>query len=106
MNFHLSCGLSQSAYQGGVLPGQRAPTEHAISLCDHLAKRQGHSSQVAEQSVELRHQHTGGHALAGDVAQHKEELSIGRDQVAVVATAGTERGVRTACVPTTWLWVH
>jgi len=56
--------------------------------------------------VELRHQHTGGHALAGDIAKHKEELPIDGNQVAVVATDGTERGVMIARVPTTCLQVH
>ena len=101
MDFHLPAGLGLSAYQSGVLSSQCALAEDAICLGDHLAERQAHTSQAAEQGVELRHQHGGGHAFTGNVAEHEEELSIGLNQVTVIAANGANRRVMIASLPAT-----
>jgi len=106
MDFHVPAGLGQSAHQSGILPSQRALTEDAISLRDYLAQRQAHTSQATEQCVELRHEHRGGHAFTGDIAEHEEELSIGRDQIAVVAANGADRSVMIVGLPATGPQVH
>src|SRR5215831_6781346 len=106
MDFHFAAGIGLSAYQSGVLPSQRALTENAIGLGDYLAERQVHTSQATEQGVELRHEHRGGHALTGDIAEHEEELPIGRDQIAVIAADRADRSVVIAGLPATGPQVH
>src|SRR5215470_6132844 len=94
------------AHQRGVLTSQGALAEDAIRLSDHLAKWQRHTREAAEQCVEVHHPHGRGYTLARHIAKNKEELSIGGDQIAIVAADGTDRSVMIAGLPVPGAQIH
>jgi hypothetical protein len=100
MDFDFSGGFSLPADQRGVLAGQSAFTEDSVGLDDYLTEREAEADQAPEQGVELRHQHGSCHALAGDISEHEEKLSIVGDQVAIVTTYRAERCVMVTSLPT------
>src|SRR5207237_2227765 len=101
MDLHFAVGSGVPTHKSGILAGQNAFTEDPVGLGHHLAERQRHAGQAAEQSVQLRHQHGGSHPLAGNVTQDEEKLPIGGYQVAIVAADWADRSIVITGLPAT-----
>src|SRR5205085_1312377 len=90
-DFDRACFVRLAADERRVVRGESALAEYAAGALDELVQGETDGDERAEHRVELRHQHRGGHALSGNVAEHEVEASVvGCDEVAVVA--GDERG--------------
>ena len=83
--------MEPPAHQGGVGAGRRGGGEQPVGAGQHFGEGQVQGGQAAEGRLQVGHQHGGGDALAGHVAQDEEQVPVAADEVAVV-TADHRQG--------------
>ena len=93
---------SSSYHEGRKLSGKSAFAENAIGVFHHPIERETGLREAAKRCVEVAHEHRRSHALAGNIAQHKEQAAVCFDKVAVIAAHHAGGLIVEAHVPPCW----
>src|SRR5277367_6772237 len=83
--FHCAILAGAADYQGGELSGESAFAEDAVGVFDHAIEREAGFGEAAEGGAEMAHEHGRSYAVAGNVAQHKEQTGLRFEKVAIIA---------------------